>query len=66
MDSLGLLLAVLVTAACVDDAQAAPELFARLQGQPVGKVARMFADTKYHNFALYEVGRCHNAVSSMS
>src|SRR3954451_12264293 len=55
VDSMGLLLAVLVTAASVDDAAAAPELFARLEGQPMGKVARMFADSKYHNFKLYEV-----------
>src|SRR6516165_11370334 len=54
VDSMGLLLAVLVTAADVDDAAAAPELFARLRGQPMGKVARMFADAKYHNFRLYE------------
>jgi putative transposase len=54
VDSMGLLLAVLVTAAHVDDAKAAAELFGRLQGQPVGKVQRMFADTKYHNFALYK------------
>jgi transposase len=54
VDSMGLLLAVLVTAASVDDAEAATELFARLDGQPMGKVARMFADAKYHNFKLYE------------
>ena len=54
VDSMGLLLAVLVTAANVDDAKAATELFARLEGQPVGKVVRMYADNKYHNFALYE------------
>ena len=54
VDSMGLLLAVLVTAASVDDAAAAPELFARLEGQPMGKVVRMYADTKYHNFKLYE------------
>jgi putative transposase len=54
VDSMGLLLAVLVTAANVDDAQAATELFARLDGQPMGKVLRMYADSKYHNFALYE------------
>jgi transposase len=54
VDSMGLLLAVLVTAADVDDARAAAELFARLGGQPLGKVTRMFADAKYHNFALYE------------
>ena len=54
VDSMGLLLAVLVTAASVDDAAAAPALFARLEGQPMGKVVRMYADTKYHNFKLYE------------
>ncbi|HMB06695.1 MAG TPA: IS5 family transposase [Isosphaeraceae bacterium] len=53
VDSMGLLLAVRVTAASVDDAQAASELFARLDGQPLGKVTRMFADSKYHNFKLY-------------
>src|SRR3954469_20534001 len=54
VDSMGLLLAVLVTAASVDDARAPPDLFARLDGQPVGKVTRMYADSKYHNFKLYE------------
>jgi transposase len=54
VDSMGLLLAVLVTAADVDDAKAAAELFGRLEGQPMGKVRRMFADSKYHNYALYE------------
>jgi hypothetical protein len=38
VDSMGLLLAILVTAASVDDAKAATELFARLDGQPIGKV----------------------------
>src|SRR5580765_5315933 len=52
--SMGLLLAVLVTAASVDDAAAAAALFARLDGQPMGKVTRMFADLKYHNFKSYE------------
>jgi putative transposase len=54
VDSMGLLLAVLVTAADVDDAKAAAELFARLDGQPVSKVMKMYADSKYHNFKLYE------------
>jgi putative transposase len=54
IDSMGLLLAVLVTAADVDDAQAAKDLFPRLEGQPTSKIRRMFADSKYHNFALYE------------
>lgn len=54
VDSMGLLLAVLVTAADVDDARAATELFGRLEGQPLSKVGRMFADSKYHNHALYD------------
>ena len=54
VDSMGLLLAVLVTAASVDDATAAKELFGRLEGQPMSKVRRMFADSKYHNYSLYE------------
>src|SRR5215210_4043490 len=54
VDSMGLLLAVLVTAADVDDAKAAADLFGRLEGQPMGKVRRLFADNKYHNYALYE------------
>jgi len=53
VDSMGLLLAVLVSAASVDDAKAATELFDRLEGQPMGKVTRMFADSKYHNMKLY-------------
>jgi putative transposase len=54
VDSMGLLLAVLVTAASVDDAAAAQALFARLEGQPMSRVGTMYADTKYHNFRLYE------------
>jgi len=53
VDSMGLLLAVLVTAANVDDAKAAEDVFARLEGQPMSRVERMFADNKYHNYALY-------------
>ena len=54
VDSLGLRLAVLVTAARVADATAAQQLFPRLDGQPMGKVVRMSADHKSHNYALYE------------
>src|SRR4051795_8056773 len=52
VDSMGLLLAVLVTAASVDDGVAATELFARLDGQPISRVRRMFGDSKYHNHDL--------------
>jgi transposase len=54
VDSLGLLMAVLVTAADVDDAKAAAELFGRLDGQPMSKVKVMYGDSKYHNMKLYE------------
>src|SRR3954465_5552375 len=54
VDSMGLLLAVLVTAASVDAARAAAELLGRLDGQPMSKVRRMYADSKYHNMKLYE------------
>jgi len=37
----------------VDDATAAAELFGRLEGQPMSRVQRMFADSKYHNHDLY-------------
>lgn len=53
VDSLGLLLAVVVTAADVDDGAAAPNVLAQLAEQPLGKVRRVFADSKYHNRALY-------------
>src|SRR5205823_7641605 len=53
VDSLGLLLAVAVTAASVDDGAAAPTALQQLVGQRLGKVRRVFADSKYHNHALY-------------
>jgi transposase len=53
VDSLGLLLAVAVTAASVDDAAAAPAALQQLAGQRLGKVRRVYADAKYHNHALY-------------
>ncbi|MBV8316586.1 MAG: hypothetical protein JOZ53_16745, partial [Planctomycetaceae bacterium] len=43
-----------MTAANVDDAQAAYQLFGRLEGQPMSKLVRMYADAKYHNFRLYQ------------
>src|SRR6516162_2574449 len=53
VDSLGLLLAVAVTAASVDDAAAAPAALRQLAGPPLGKLRRVYADSKYHNHALY-------------
>jgi putative transposase len=53
VDSLGLLLAVVVTSAAVDDAAAAPKALEKLAQQPLGHVRRVYADNKYHNHALY-------------
>jgi putative transposase len=53
VDSMGLLMAVVVTAADVDDAAAAPETLRQLEGQPLPKLRQVFADNKYHNHALY-------------
>src|SRR3954454_24136417 len=46
VDSLGLLLAVVVTAADVDDGAAAPAVLRQLEGQPVPKLRRVYADSK--------------------
>src|SRR6516162_8317993 len=52
VDSLGLLLAVVVTAASVDDAAAAPDALNQLAGPGLGKVRIVYTDSKYHNHAL--------------
>lgn len=49
VDSLGLLLAVVVTGANVDDARAAPRVLAALPPT----VRDIYADSKYHNYRLY-------------
>jgi transposase len=53
VDSLGLLLAVAVTAASLDDAAAAPALLRQLEGQYLPHLRRVYADSKYHNHTLY-------------
>jgi len=53
VDSLGLLLAVVVTAADVDDAAAAPAALVQLEVQPLTHLRRVYGDNKYHNHALY-------------
>src|SRR5262245_39339128 len=53
VDSLGLLLAVVVTGADVDDAAAAPAVLRQLEGQYLPHLRLVYADNKYHNHALY-------------
>lgn len=52
VDTLGLLLAVSVTAASVDDAAGVPRLFAQVTPVDVPRLAKVWADSKYHNYAL--------------
>jgi putative transposase len=59
VDSLGFLIAVVVTAANVDDARAAQDLFAQVRGRDFPRLRVVFADHKYHNYALYDWLRRH-------
>ena len=52
VDTLGLLLAVVVTGASVDDAQAVPDLFRRLPADKYPRRELLWADNKYHNHEL--------------
>jgi putative transposase len=52
VDTLGLLLAVAVTAASVDDAAAAPKVLAQLDPARCPRLEVIWADAKYHNHEL--------------
>src|SRR5215475_1861273 len=52
VDTLGLLLAVLITSAGLDDGVAAPTLLGLITPQPYPRLITIFADQKYHNHAL--------------
>lgn len=52
VDSLGLLLAICVTAASVDDAAAAPSVLAPMDQSRQPRLKRIDADSKYHNHQL--------------
>jgi transposase len=52
VDTLGLLLAVTVTAASVDDAAGVPPLFTQVALEDVPRLEKVWADSKYHNYAL--------------
>lgn len=53
VDALGLLLAVTVTIASVDDAAAAPGVLAQLKPDNHPRLQVVWADNKYHNHNLY-------------
>src|SRR3954470_5662578 len=52
VDTLGLLLAVVVTAADVDDGTGAPEVLGKLSKEDFPRLEKLWADNKYHNHAL--------------
>src|SRR2546421_3524189 len=52
VDTLGLLLAVLMTSAGLDDGVAAPILLGHVTPQDLPRLETIFADQKYHNHAL--------------
>jgi putative transposase len=52
VDTLGMLLAVVVTSAAVDDAKAAPEVLKQLHKKDYPRLEVVWADSKYHNHAL--------------
>jgi putative transposase len=54
VDSLGLLLAVVVTAASVEDGHAAQDLFADMPGADYPRLRVVWGDGKYHHYALYD------------
>jgi putative transposase len=59
VDSLGFLIAVVVTAANVDDARAARDVFAQVRGRDFPRLRVIFVDGKYHNYDLYDWLRSH-------
>jgi putative transposase len=54
VDTLGLLLAVVVTSAALDDAAAAPQVLAQLDRSKYPRLEVVWADAKYHNHRLAE------------
>jgi putative transposase len=54
VDTLGLLLAVAVTTAAMDDAAAAPRVLTQLDRQNYPRLKVVWADSKYHNHRLAE------------
>jgi putative transposase len=71
VDTLGLLLAVAVTAAHVDDGAAAPKVVGKVQPKDYPRLEAIFGDNKYHNYDYYawlkehSAGKWHMVISSL-
>ena len=61
VDTLGLLIAVLITSAGLDDGVAAPILLGHVQARDFPRLVTIFADAKYHNHALEGWMAAHRA-----
>lgn len=70
VDTLGLLLAVVVTAGCVDDAAGAQQVVGKLRPEAFPRLQTIFGDNKYHNYEYYawlerhSQGRWHMEITS--
>jgi putative transposase len=70
VDTLGLVLAVVVTAGNVDDAAGAQQVVGKLHPATYPRLQTLFGDTKYHNYEYYawlashSGGRWHMSISS--
>lgn len=53
VDTLGLLVAVLITGAGIDDGNAAPQLLEKVTPEQLPRLEVIFGDNKYHNHALH-------------
>jgi putative transposase len=49
VDTLGLLIVVVVTAACVDDGAGAPQVMGKMSPEDFPRLKTIFGDNKYHN-----------------
>lgn len=71
VDTLGLLLAVVVTAANVDDAVGGQKVVGKLQPESLPRLEAIFGDHKYHNYEYYDwlkehsQGKWHMEISSL-
>jgi putative transposase len=60
VDMNGFLIAVVVTAANVDDGRAAPQVFAQVRGRDFPRLEVVFGDQRYHNHELDRWLRVHH------
>src|SRR5215203_3938219 len=53
VDCLGLMVAVAVTSAAVDDGVAAPQVLGQIDPEKFPRLVKVLGDNKYHNHGLY-------------